>query len=373
MSTFEIIFTIIALGIAGLLFIIWQKVSNKDTASAAVALEKELAILQKELENIKNLQQDQRRELQGGQAEARKEISFGLAESRKTMQEQFAQTLKTIEDVTKNLAEVKNTNKQVLDISSQLQNLQNILKNPKQRGVLGEYWLETLLQNILTSPNYAMQYHLGKSDDGAELIADAVVFVNKMIVPIDAKFTLENYNRMCEEQDATKRAAFESEFKKDVKIRIEETSKYIRPDLGTTEFAFMFVPAEGVYHHLINAEVGSGLSSQNLIEFAFKKHVLIVAPTSFYAYLQTVLLGLRQLKVEEQTHTILKHVGEFRRHFLAYSELFDKVGKNLSITVNQYDLSLKEIRKLSRDMNKITSEDLEEIDLDVVEPPLLEK
>jgi DNA recombination protein RmuC len=272
-----------------------------------------------------------------------------------TIQQQFTQTSKIIQDVTERLGKLDATNKQVLDFSSQLQNLQNILKNPKQRGVLGEFWLESLLSTVLTKENYSMQYHLGVDEkSGKELIADAVILVRNLIIPIDAKFSLENYNRMVEEPDKEKRSKLETALKQDVKTRIDETAKYVRPEQGTMNFAFMFIPAEGVYYNLLNAEVGSNINSRNLVEYALDKRVMIVSPTSFFAYLQTVLLGLQELQLEKSTMEIIKRVADLSKHFAAFGEYHDKLGKSLGTVVNQFNLSSGELKKMSKDVGKVT-------------------
>lgn len=324
---------------------------------------------------------DHRKEVQNRLDRVQDSLSKNLMQSQSTMQEQFKQASasdarmrKTIQEITQALTEVKSTNKQVLDFSTQLQNLQNILKNPKQRGVLGEYWLETLLSNVLPIDSYKMQFELGEDEStGKKLIADSVIFIRDQYIPIDAKFTLENYNRMMEEHDAEKKEKLEKAFKADIKIRIDETSKYIKPELGTMNFAFMFIPAEGVYYNLLNADVGSGINSTNLVEYAFQKHVMIVSPTSFYAYLQTVLLGLRELQLEKSTQEIIKRVGELGKHFRSYSEFHGKLGKNLSTVVNQFNQSSNELRKVSKDVTKITSGSVEDmIETDDVEKPMIE-
>lgn len=375
-STLLISVISIAVG-AAIALIINRLLNSKESLT-----ESSLSQIQRELENLKILQNDQRKEIIQVNQEVRKELNErmersqeslnrGLTASHQTVQTQFAQTSELIKHVTEKLTVLDNTNKQVLDFSSQLQNLQNILKNPKQRGVLGEYWLETLLGNVLATENFSMQYRLGKDEaSDKELIADAVIFLNNLIIPIDAKFSLENYNRMIAETDNEKRSALESELKKDVKIRIDETSKYIQPGKGTTDFAFMFIPAEGVYYNLINAEVGNGVNSRSLIEYAFGKKVMIVSPTSFYAYLQTVLLGLRQLKIEAQTKEIIKGVGELQKHLASYSDFHRKLGNNLSTTVNQFNLSSSELRKLSKDAIRITNGDNTDlIETDAIEKP----
>ena len=278
---------------------------------------------------------------------------------------------KIIQEVTEKLTTLDQTNKQVLDFSSQLKNLQGILQNPKQRGVLGEYWLETLLSNVLPPDAYKMQFQIGTDENTkAVLIADAVIFVRDQIIPIDAKFSLENFNRMMAEDNKEQREKYEKELKADVKRRIDETSKYIQPQNGTLGFAFMFIPAEGVYYSLLNAEVGSSINSINLIEYAFEKHVLMVSPTSFFAYLQTVLLGLRELQLEKSTHDILKRVAQLGKHIHQYADLHDRVGKNLATVVNQYNLSSRELSKVDTDVHKLTNGEVGEMmEIDVVSKP----
>ncbi len=305
----------------------------------------------------------------------REQLDSGIKHSHNSVQEQFKQSAQIIQDVTNKLTELDRTNKQVLDFSSQLQELQNTLKNPKQRGVLGEYWLETLLGNVLPKDSYKMQYKIGSDDKtGQTLIADAAIFIRDQIIPIDAKFTLENYNRMMQMQDPTEREKLEKQFKADVKKRIDETGKYIQPGQGTMNFAFMFIPAEGIYYNLLNAEIGSGINSNNLVEYAFSKHVMLVSPTSFYAYLQTVLLGLRELQLEKSTQEIIKHVSELGKHIRSYSDYHEKLGKNLSTTVNQYNQSGGELRKVAKDISRITSGQSDIIiESDEIQKPLIEQ
>ncbi len=324
-------------------------------------------------EDLRRLQEDFQRQNSESRQEVRQHIAVvqdqiikGMTSTGQTaqnaqksaqdlLQKENERTNKLIEEITGKLTHLERTNQQVLDYSAQLQQLQNILKNPKQRGVLGEYWLETLLGNVLPKDTYATQYKLGRQEhDGPEYIADAVVFVDKLIIPIDAKFSLENYNRMMDEQDPEKRTKLESDFKKDIQQRILETSKYIQPNKGTTDFAFMFVPAEGVYYHLINAEIGSGVNSQNLLDYAFKHKVMIVAPMSFYAYLQTVLFGLNQLHIESQALEIKSRVEELRRHLHSYADGFRKLGNYLGLAVSTYNKTGSELRKVDKDLQRIT-------------------
>jgi DNA recombination protein RmuC len=233
-----------------------------------------------------------------------------------------------------------------------MKSLENILKNPKQRGILGEYILETLLGNILPPTQYQMQYSFKNGT-----IVDAAIFYNDLVIPIDAKFSLEKYNLMMQETDKDKRDKLEKEFKADVKNRIDETAKYIQPNQKTTEFAFMFIPAEGIYYNLLIYDVGSTkVNTHDLIEYAFSKRVIIVSPTSFFAYLETVMQGLKALKIEESVHEIVSRIGDLGKHLNAYEEFMSKVGNNLSTTVNSYNMAYKELGKIDKDVTKITGE-----------------
>ena len=283
----------------------------------------------------------------------------------KSLQKQFAQSSKLIAQVTTNLTEIKESNKQVVSVTDELKTLQNILQNPKQRGVLGEYYLQSVLENVLPPKRFAMQY---KFNDGA--IVDAVIFLDKnKMLPVDSKFSLENYNRLVEEKDRTKREAYAQAFKGDLKSRIDETSKYIRPDEGTMDHAFMFIPSEAIYYDLLIGKVGStDVAARDLVEYAFReKHVVIVSPTTFLAYLQTVIQGLRSLQIEEKAKDIQKRVGELGRHISVYDDYMQRLGKSLGTTVNHYNNAHRELGKIDKDIIKIADTS------SVVEPVVVER
>ncbi|MBI2628423.1 MAG: DNA recombination protein RmuC [Candidatus Niyogibacteria bacterium] len=292
--------------------------------------------------------------LQNQLNEITRTLDAKLGESTKAIQTQFGVSTRIIRDVTDRLAKLDETNRQVVGFADQLQSLQDILKNPKQRGVLGEYYLETVLKNVMPPAGYQMQY---KFEDGE--IVDAVIFLDKnKFLPIDSKFSLENYNRILETNNKEDRERLEKVFKQDLKTRIDETSKYIRPKEGTMDFAFMFIPSEAIYYDLLINQVGAvKTSTRDLIEYAFKdKHVIIVSPTSFMAYLQTVLQGLRALKIEESAKEIRKRVEELGRHLGNYEQFMARLGGNLNTTVNAYNVSYKELAKIDKDVLRITGE-----------------
>ncbi len=268
-----------------------------------------------------------------------------------TIRNQFNESAKLIRDVTSGLTKLDETNRQVVSFADQLQSLQDILKNPKQRGILGEYYLETLLKNVLPPGSFQMQYPF---NDGT--IVDAVVFVKEKIIPIDSKFSLENYNRLVDEKDSVEKERLEKLFKTDLKNRIDETAKYVKPSEGTMDFAFMFIPHEAIYYDLLVSQVGAvKINTRDLIEYAFKeKKVIIVSPTSFLAYLQTVLQGLKALQIEESAKEIRKRVEDLGKHLGAYEEYMNALGNALGTTVNHYNKAHKELGKIDKDVLRIT-------------------
>ena len=296
-----------------------------------------------------------------------------IGESHKQVNESLkfhsSESNKIIRDVTERLTRLDETNKQVISFADQLQSLENILKNPKQRGILGEYYLETVLKNVLPPGSYQMQYPF---PDGT--IVDAVVFVKDKIIPIDSKFSLENYNKMAEERDATEKKRLETIFVNDLKNRITETAKYIQPTKGTTDFAFMFIPHEAIYYDLLTNKVGSTEeNAENLIQRAAGKYkVIITSPTSFLAYLQTVLQGLKALKIEESAKEIIKKVEDLGKHLKSYDEYHNKLGNALGTVVNHYNASNKELKKIDKDVLRIAGASPELALLEVEKPKIEE-
>jgi len=281
-----------------------------------------------------------------------------------SMQKQLSESAKLVADVTQRLAKLDETNRRVVDVADELKTLQNVLQNPKQRGVFGEYYLESVLDNILPTKNFQMQYKFKNGE-----IADAVVFLDKgQILAIDSKFSLENYNRMVSADGKANKEELLKKVRTDLKLRIDETSKYIRPSENTMDFAFMFIPSESLYYDLLIGDVGTGSSARDLIEYAFRdKKVIIVSPTSFMAYLQTVLQGLRSLQIEEQAKDIQIRVGQLGQHIGKFDSFMQKLGGALSTTVNHYNAAHKELGKVDKDVVKIAGNSPS------VDPLLIEK
>lgn len=277
---------------------------------------------------------------------------------------QNTEATKLITEITRELTEVKEGNKQVFSMTEQLQNLEKVLTHQKQRGNLGEASLELILSGMLAPGQYEMQYYFKNGE-----VVDAIIHTKEGIIPIDAKYSLDNYQRLMNATDEEETAYYQNEFKKDIQKRIDETAKYIRPEEGTLPFAFMFIPAEGIYYDLLINQVSRGaVNTQNLIEYAYnKRKVIIVSPTTFYAYLQSVLYGFKAFKIEESAKHIQQRVEELGKHLEAYEEYMKKLGITLGTSVNHYNTAYKELKKVDKDVLRITGEAIG------IEPNLLDK
>lgn len=350
-----ILLIIITIGVVVAIFLLVRKNPSADSG-------------QKEDENSFLLLQQQLSQLASA-------VDNKLSESNKNVQEQFKHSADIIRNVTEKLTKLDETNRQVVGFADQLKSLQDILKNPKQRGILGEYYLETVLKNVLPPGSFQMQYSFSNGE-----IVDAVVFMDtsagsaqsKRIIPIDSKFSLDNYNRMLQATDSLEKKRLETAFVNDLKLRIDETSKYVRPEEKTMDFAFMFIPSEAVYYDLLINKVGVITEdTNNLIYYAGKKKVIVVSPTSFLAYLQTVLQGLRNQKISDQAQTIIKEVERLGKHLFTYSEYMKKLGQHLDTTVSSYNKAGKELKKIDKDVVRLTAGEAK-IEIDEVEHPMLD-
>ena len=333
--------------VALLIWLILEVKKNKKPAEDSNAM-------QMLMQSMSDLRSNIDEKISGSQKDMSEAVRNQFSESQKLIQRINEQMNQSLVNVTKEITETKETNKQVFELAGQLSDLEKVLKNQKTRGNLGEMGLELILSNILSPTNYQMQYLF---KDGK--IVDAIIKTQEdKFIPVDAKFSLDNYRRLVDETDEDKRASLEKDFKADLKKRCDETAQYIRPDEGTLPFAFMFIPAEGIYYDLLVNEVGAvKANTRNLIDYAYKdKKVIIVSPTTFSAYLQSVLYGFKAFQIEKSAVEIQKNVQKLGRHLSAYHEVFEKMGNTLGTTVNHYNRASKELAKVDKDVTKITGE-----------------
>lgn len=318
---------------------------------------------------LQNQLQDLARSMESKLGEGTRQMFEGMRsqsdQSQRLMSTISKQVADQLMEVVKGVTETKESTKQVFTIAEQLQNLEKVLKHQKQRGNLGEASLELILGNILPPGSYKMQHEF----PGGETV-DAVIMTKEGVIPIDAKFSLDNYQRLVNAIDDRQKEELEKQFKNDLKMRIDETAKYVRTKDGTLPFAFMYIPAEAIYYDLLINEVGSvKVNTRNLIDYAYnEKKVIIVSPTTFAAYLQSVLYGFKAFKIEETAKDIAKNVEALGRHLKAYEDFYKKVGNSLSTTVNHYNAGYKELSKIDKDVLRITEESIG-IDVALLEKP----
>lgn len=290
-----------------------------------------------------------------------KQLNDQLGASNKQLASQSAASIKILQDVTEKLTKLEGTNKNVGDIASELKTLQNVLQNPKQRGVIGEFYLEQILKNTLAPGAFELQYKLAEG-----LVVDAAIKLDDKILPVDSKFSLENYNRLIDAKD--NRGSLEKLFKTDIKNRIDETAKYILPGKGTLDQALMFIPSEAIYYDLLANKVGlGGVSGRNLIQYASEKKVTIVGPSTLSAMLQTIMQGLRSMEIHRDTEKIRKNIEQLQKHLLAHNTYMMKLGSSLGTTVGHFNTTYKELGKIDRDIVKIAGTD------PAVDPLLLDR
>lgn len=363
-----IIIILIVLLLAVVFLLTKKKENTSQPQELLVQLNSEL---RKEIQEIRKEVSENsekgRKEIDDKLKDINKEINDFHKSSKINMQKQFSDSNKVITEVTKELEKIKGTNEQVLSFANQMKTLEKILGNQKQRGILGEIQLENLLANVLPPELFQMQYSFSSGE-----AVDAIVRVGDYIIPVDAKFSLDNYNKMIESSDQAEITVLEKKFKEDIKDRIDETAKYIRPSENTTDYAYMFIPADGLYQDLLNSRVGSlKINSKDLVSYAYTKKVMIVSPMSLFPMLQITVKALHNLKVEKSIEDIKKNVERLSNHLNAYKTYHDKLGSTIGTVVSHYNRTSNEFKKIDKDVLKISGGQSEVgFEVDLLEKPL---
>lgn len=277
-----------------------------------------------------------------------KEMSNLIKETHRGVGERLDNTLSIIGIVQKSLGRLEETNRQIFEISKDISSLQNLLRAPKFRGEMGETMLGNLLAQVLPKDHYELQYQF-KSGEAV----DAIIRLGANIVPIDAKFSYENFKAFQEASVEEEKVAFRKKFISDVKNRINEISgKYILPDEGTFDFAFMYIPAENIYYE---ATIG-----QDLLSYALSKRVIPVSPNTFYAYLQVICLGLRGLQVERNAKEILNNLSRLKQDVVKFDEDFHLVGSHIKNALQKYTDAEKRLDKFQDKLSFSAGEAIED-------------
>ena len=366
----EIVVAFLSVIILVLIYLVYYSKNNSGSANELIQFSNSLSSQIQEIrKEINANSKESRTEIESKLKDINKQINDFHKTSTSNITLQFKESNKVIKDVTTELEKIKGTNEQVLSFANQMKTLEKILGNQKQRGVLSEIQLENLLANVLPPELFQMQYSFKNKES-----VDAVVRVGEYIIPIDAKFSLDNYNKMIESTNKDELGDLEKKFKSDIKNRIDETAKYIRPNENTTDYAYMFIPADGLYQDLLNSRVGSlKINQRDLVSYAYTKKVMIVSPMSLFPMLQITVKALHNLKVEDSINEILKNVEKLSNHLNAYKTYHDKLGNTLGTAVNHYNDSTKEFKKIDKDVIKISSGNSKlNINSEDIEKPLLE-
>jgi len=258
-----------------------------------------------------------------------------LEDANKIISHNLGATTSVFGNVKEQLGKLEVTNRQIVDISRDIASLQELLRAPKFRGAMGEVLLENLLSQVLPRQHYSAQHHFKNGDT-----VDAVVRLGERLVSVDAKFSLENFQKMLQAQEEPLRAQHRKKFIQDVKNRIDEISlKYIVPSENTYDFALMYIPAENVYYEVIIKE--------DLFSYGLGKKVIPVSPNTFYAYLQVICLGLRGFKIEENAKSILKSLSSLELEINKFKGDFDTLGSHLNNASSKYLESSKRLERVA--------------------------
>jgi len=268
------------------------------------------------------------------------QMNQSLQEANKIIGQNLGNATTTFGNVKEQLGKLEATNTQILEVSKNISSLQELLRAPKFRGQMGETLLENLLAQVLPVKHYQMQYRFKSAE-----AVDAVIRLGERLVPVDAKFSLENFQKILDTQEEQLKDAFRRKFIQDVKNRVDEISaKYILPQENTYDFALMYIPAENVYYEIIIKE--------DIFSYCMSKKVIPVSPNTFYAYLQVICLGLKGLKIEENAKSILKNLSMLTLEINKFKEDFDILGKHLSAATGKYEESQ---RRLDRFQDRLTN------------------
>jgi DNA recombination protein RmuC len=239
---------------------------------------------------------------------------------------------RVIGEVKENIGKLSKSSEQIYEVGKNIASLQEILRPPKLRGGLGEYFLGEMLSQILPPEFFTLQYPLSSGER-----VDAVVRLGEKLVPIDSKFPLENFRRILESQTDDERKTSQRLFSRDVKKHIDDIAdKYIVPREGTYDFALLYIPAENVYYETITKDDSLG-EEKSILSYALAKKVIPVSPNSFYAYLQVILLGLKGLKIEEHALEIQTLLAGLGKDMKLFQEEFRLVGKHITDARNRFD------------------------------------
>ena len=331
-----VVIAVLLVAVLGLL--VWLIISNSANAEKMAGQQASFGLLQQQLETLKSSQDDTKDKLQ-------KSLLDGQTNIGKNMQA----GQEVLDRLNKQIGELQGTNKQMMQVGTEVRRLQDILSSPKLRGQMGEWSLENLLANILPKDRYKLQYTF---KDGKTV--DALIELADFSVPVDAKFPLPGFEKVVKAEEEAEKIKLRRQFLKDVNNHIDKiAADYIRPAEGTLDFALMYIPAENIYYETIVKYIGE---NQDILQYCFDKKVIPVSPNLLYAYLMTVAMGLHGLQIEKQAAEIRQNLKKLNSSFADYTGTWDILGKHLRNAYSQYDEGQKKLDRFGLQLNHIQEE-----------------
>jgi DNA recombination protein RmuC len=281
------------------------------------------------------------------------EFELRLQGLEQTLNTRLAATTHTTTQIHDRLGQMTQATAEMIERAKDLGKLEHALRPPKARGGFGELLLENLLRDRLPPDAYDLQYTFESGER-----VDAVVRAGGRLLPVDAKFPLDNFERMTAAEGEEQ--LHEKAFARDVKGHIDAiASKYIRPELGTFDLAFMYLPAEAIHYELISGKTGA------LLAYAHEKRVFPVSATTFSAYLQMIVLGLKGLQIEQRAEEVMRYCAALQQEFGRFKEDFDLVGTHLSRAHGKYADAEKRLDRFETKLDQAADEQAE---LEIAEP-----
>jgi len=309
-------------------------------------------LLKQEIDQLRQSQEGASRQVYEQLGKLTSELGKRLEEGMRTMQDANRHVGDRLDNAAKVVGEVQNrlgkldvATQQVHAVGKDIATLQESLRSPKFRGGFGEFMLEDLLAQIIPKENFKIQYRFRSGD-----IVDAVIKTREGLIPVDSKFPLPNFKKMIEAGDANIKKAARKEFINDVRKHINDIVKYIKPDEGTLPFALMYIPAENIYYESIIKDTEL---EADLLTYAQKKRVFPVSPNSFYAYLQTIVIGLRGMKIEEWAHTLDGNLQRLKDDLVRFMEEFGQVGGHLKNLRQKYESAERRLGRFDEKLSQL--------------------
>ena len=332
-----IVVGVLVLVVIGLL--VWLIISNSANAEKMAGQRASTSLLQQQLEALKTSQDDTKDKLQKSMLDGQTNISRNMQAGQEVL-----------DRLNKQIGELQGTNKQMMQIGTEVRRLQNILSSPKLRGQMGEWSLENLLANILPKDSYKLQHTFR---DGKTV--DALIKLTDFSVPVDAKFPLPGFEKVVKTEDEAEKTRLRRQFLKDVNNHVDKiASDYIRPAEGTLDFAIMYIPAENIYYETIIKYLGE---TQDVLQYCFDKKVIPVSPNLLYAYLMTVAMGLHGLQIEKQAAEIRQNLKKLNASFAEFISNWDVLGTHLRNAYSKYEDGQKRLDRFGMQLDQIQGEE----------------